>query len=56
MAKGIGKLLQIGIAKETVRGTAETAATYWLQTDDFNVQEKDERVTNDQTLGVIEAS
>lgn len=56
MAKGIGKLLQIGIAKETVRGTAETAATYWLQTDDFNVMEKDERVTNEQTLGVIEAS
>lgn len=56
MSKGIGKLLQIGLAKESVRGTVESAATYWLQTDDFNVMEKDERVTNEQTLGVIEAS
>jgi len=54
--KGIGKLLQIGIAKEAVRGTAETSATYWLQTDEFDVQEKDERILNEQTLGVIEAS
>lgn len=56
MSKGIGKLLQIGIAKETSRGTAESTATYWLQTDEFNVLEKDERVINEQTLGVIEAS
>jgi len=56
MSKGIGKLLQLGIAKETVRGTAESAATYWLQTNEFDVSESDERVVNDQTLGVIEES
>lgn len=56
MAKGIGKLLQFGIARETVRGTSESTATYWLQTDEFNVIEKDERVVNEQTLGVIEQS
>jgi len=56
MAKGIGRLVQFGIARETTRGTVESAATYYIPWDDLEIDEKDERVAIDQSRGVIEAS
>lgn len=55
MSKGIGRLLQVGIAKETVRGTSETAATYYIPFSEAEVAEKDERITDEQSYGIIEA-
>jgi hypothetical protein len=52
--KGIGKLRQFGIAKEAVRGTAETAAQYWIPWSDFEINEKDKRVVDEQSHGLIE--
>src|ERR1700691_4621780 len=54
MAKGIGKLFQIGIAKETTRGTAKTSATYWPAFTDMAPEEKYENAVDVQAYGVIE--
>lgn len=54
MAKGIGKLFQIGIAKETTRGTAKTSATYWPAFSDMAPEEKFENAVDTQAYGVIE--
>jgi hypothetical protein len=56
MAKGIGRLFSIGIAKETVRGTPISSAAYWLAFSDANIDEKFENVTQDEAYGVIEDS
>jgi hypothetical protein len=54
--KGIGRLFSIGIAKESVRGTAKTSADYWLPFSDASIEEKFENVTQDEAYGVIEDS
>jgi hypothetical protein len=54
--KGIGRLLSIGVAKESARGTAKTAADYWLPFSDASIEEKFENVTQDEAFGVIEDS
>jgi len=54
MSKGIGRQIQVGFAKETVRGTAEAAATFWLPFVEASVEEKIDQVYNDQSQGVIE--
>ncbi len=56
MPKGIGKLLQIGVAKEAARGTAASAATYWLPFSDASLEEKFKNVVDVETYGVIEDS
>lgn len=56
MGKGIGRLIQAGIAKETTRGTAETAATYWLPWASLSVDDKFEDLVEEQAYGVIEDS
>lgn len=56
MAKGIGRLFQLGIAKETTRGTAETAATFWIPWSEISLDEKDTKILDEQTRGVIEDS
>jgi len=55
-SKGIGRLIQFGIAKETTRGTSESSASYWLDTMDLDIDEKFNIVTEEQTEGVIEDS
>ena len=55
-AKGIGRLFALGLAKESTRGTAISAATYWLPFDDLSFDEKYDNVTADQAVGVIEDS
>ncbi len=56
MSKGIGRIFSIGIAKETVRGTPETAAAYWLPFSEAVMEDKNEKVNVDQSFGVIEDS
>lgn len=56
MSKTIGRFVQFGIARESTRGTAEAAATFWIPWDDLALDEKDERVLNEQTRGVIETT
>lgn len=54
LLKGIGKQIQIGVAVESTRGTAKTSATYWLPTDDSELEERFQNVIDGQTYGVIE--
>lgn len=52
--KGIGRLVQVGIAKETARGTAQSSASYWTPWNDLTLDEKKEFATDAQAYGVIE--
>lgn len=54
LLKGIGKLLQIGVAKESSRGTTPASATYWLVTDDWSMEEKYDNAIDVEAYGVIE--
>ncbi len=56
MSKGIGKLIRLGIARETNRGTAESAATYWIPHIDFDIFDKRQYVNDEASVGVIEDS
>ncbi len=47
MGKYIGRKVCVGIAKETVRGTAEAAAEFWLPIKAFNHENKVEHAMND---------
>lgn len=50
----IGRKVNIGIGKESVRGTA-VAPTYWLPKMDFDVDDKINYVVDDSSVGVIES-
>jgi len=52
--KGIGRLVQIGLAKESTRGTANTTAGYWNPWIDLTLDEKKEFATDNQAYGIIE--
>jgi hypothetical protein len=52
MVKAIGRLVNLGIGKETTRGTA-VAPTYWLFKSDLNYQEKIEQAIEEASTGVI---
>jgi Phage tail tube protein len=54
--KGIGRLIQAGIAKETTRGTAVGSASYWTPWNDLTLDEKKEFATDAQAYGIIEDS
>ncbi len=54
--KGIGRLVQVGIARETSRGTAVAAPTFMIAYAELDIDEKQTRVTDEQSRGVIEAS
>lgn len=54
LTRGIGKLLQIGVAKETSRGTAKTVASYWIQAEDWSIDERFSNVVQLQSFGIIE--
>lgn len=56
MPKAIGRTIQFGIAKEAVRGTPETAATFWIPWADISVDEVQEEIINQEVYGVIEDS
>ncbi|MCK5015454.1 MAG: hypothetical protein KAS32_00115 [Candidatus Peribacteraceae bacterium] len=54
MAKIIGAEANIGIAKEAVRGTVETTATFWMPKAELTVDDKADMAIDDSTIGVIE--
>lgn len=56
MAKGIGRLLQVGIARETSRGTAVGTPTFMIAFAELDIDEKDTRVIDEQSRGIIEGS
>jgi hypothetical protein len=53
MAKIIGRQFQIGIAKETTRGTV-AAPTFWIPFNDFTLDEKQDKVFDSQAYGIVE--
>ena len=55
LTRGIGKQIQLGIARETTRGTASIVATFWLALDDWSLDEKWKNAQDVQTYGVIES-
>ena len=54
--KGIGRQVQLGISKETSRGTAPATVGYYLAWADGTPEEKYENVIDVETRGVIEDS
>jgi hypothetical protein len=54
--KGIGRLIQIGLAKEATRGTTPSSASYWTPWTDLTLDEKKEFVVDDASYGIIEDS
>ena len=56
MAKFIGRTVDVGITKEAVRGTAETAATYYLPKTDLTYDDEIEQIIDESSIGVIEDS
>lgn len=55
LTRGIGKQIQVGISRETTRGTASAVATFWLAADDWTLDEKWKNAQDIQTYGVIES-
>ena len=56
MTKGIGRLFQIGIGKETTRGTALSSAGFWIPFSELSLDEKDTKLFDEESYGVIEDS
>lgn len=56
MPKIIGRQVSLGIAKETVRGTPNAAADFWVPFEEMSLDEKDLKALDDQANGVIEDS
>lgn len=55
--RGIGKQIQIGISKESTRGTANTTGTvYWLAVSDYSLDERYTNAVDQEVYGVIEDS
>lgn len=54
MSKFIGRRFNIGIGKETVRGTG-VSASYWLPRTELTFDEKIEQVKDESVMGVIES-
>lgn len=54
--KGIGRLIQVGITRETTRGTTPAAASYYIPWAELDLDEKKRFVIDEQTRGVIEDS
>src|SRR5665213_148662 len=52
--KGIGRLVQVGVAKEATRGTAQSSASSWTPWNDLTLDEKKEFATDAQAYGIIE--
>lgn len=51
-----GRFLEVGVAVEAVRGTAETSASRWAKHVETNVISRTEKVVDDNVRGVLEDS
>lgn len=56
MTKFIGRLVDFGIAKETSRGTAESAATFYIPKTSLTYDDGIEQAVDESSVGVIEDS
>lgn len=56
MSKFIGALADVGIAKEAVRGTAESAASFWIPKMGLSYDDVIGAVIDESSIGVIEDS
>ncbi len=56
LTRGIGKQIQVGISKETTRGSTPVTVTYWLATNDWVIDEKYNNAIDVETYGLIEDS
>ena len=56
MAKFIGRVVDFGIAKETSRGTAIAAATFYLPNVSLSIDDGIEQIVDESSIGVIEDS
>lgn len=56
MTKFIGRLADVGIAKEAVRGTGEASASFWLPKLSLSVDDGIEQAVDESSIGVIEDS
>jgi len=54
MSKFIGATVDVGVAKEAVRGTAEAAASYWLPKISLSIDDTIEQAVDENSVGVIE--
>lgn len=54
MTKFIGQLADFGIAKETVRGTPESTATFWIPKMTLTLDDTIEQAIDENSIGVIE--
>jgi hypothetical protein len=54
MTTQIGRLINVGVAKESVRGTPEAAATFWMPKIDFDFNPRADYAVNESGLGVID--
>jgi hypothetical protein len=55
MTTQIGRLINVGIAKESSRGTAEALASFWIPKVDFDFNPRADYAVNESGLGVIDA-
>jgi len=54
MTTQIGRLINVGLARETSRGTAEDSATFWIPKVDFDFNPRADYAINESGLGVID--
>ena len=54
MATQIGRLINVGIAKEDSRGTAEASASFWVPKVDFDFNPRADYAIDNSGLGVID--
>ena len=54
MSTQIGRLINVGLAKEGARGTAEDSATFWLPKVDFDFNPRADYAIESSGLGVID--
>lgn len=54
MSKFIGRLADIGFAKEATRGTAESSATYWVPKLSLSMDDVIDQAVDESSQGVIE--
>ena len=55
MSTQIGRLINVGIGRETARGTAQASATFWIPKVDFDFNPRADYAINESGLGVIDA-
>lgn len=54
MATEIGRLVNVGIGRETARGTAQASATFWIPKVDFDFNPRADYAVEESGLGVID--